>query len=235
MKGRVLVTGGGTGIGRGIAAALVAAGYAVVVNGRRRAPLLAVAEALGATPLVGDVTADPAGLVAAAGPLSHLVNNAGHHVHAPLGGWTAQHFASLYAVHVTAPALLSQAFAAQAGRGASVVNVASTLAERPAPGAGPYGAAKAGMVALTRQLALELAGRGIRANAVLPGVVPTAMTADARGEASGEARQARLLGLHPLGRLGAPADVARAVVWLVESDWVTGAAVPVDGGLLVRE
>jgi NAD(P)-dependent dehydrogenase (short-subunit alcohol dehydrogenase family) len=229
---RVLVTGGGTGIGRGIAQALVAAGYTVCINGRRAELLNAAAAELGATAVPGDITTDAEAIIAAARP-DHLVNNAGFYRHAPLGTWSAALFESLYRVHVVGPALLAQAFAAQLDGPGSVTNIASTLAQRPAPGAAAYAAAKAGLVQLTRQLALEGAARGVRANALLPGVVPTDMTAaDRDGQAD---LSAHFLALHPIGRLGTPADVGAAVVWLVQAPWVTGAAIPVDGGLLVRE
>lgn len=227
---RVLVTGGGTGIGLGIARALIAEGHTVIITGRRADVLREAAEQVGAIALVADVTEDPAGLIAAAGPLDHLVNNAGHFVYQPVGQLSAEAFASLHAVHVIAPALLSQAFAAQARGPGSIVNIASTLAERPAPGATPYAVAKAGMVALTRQLALELAPQQIRANALLPGLVTTPMT-----ETDDRVRQAHMLALHPLGRLGRPQDLGEAAAWLLRASWVTGAVIPVDGGLLSRE
>lgn len=223
---RALVTGGGTGIGRSIARALRQRGLEVVIVGRRAAVLEATAAELGVAWQVGDVVADPRGIVEAAGPIEVLVNNAGHSLRAGVADWTAAQWSELYAVHAIAPALLAQAFAAQCTGPGRIVNIASTLGVRAAPHTAPYAAAKAGMLALTRALALELASRGITANAVLPGVVPTAMTAD---------RTDHLLPLHPLGRLGRGSDVADAVGWLVDAPWVTGAEIPVDGGLLVRE
>ncbi len=231
--GRVLVTGGSAGIGLGIARALRGRGHEVVITGRRSELLQRAAQQIGAHALCGDVTDDPEGLVRAAGPLQHLVNNAGHTVHAPVGQWSAEVFQRMFAVHVTAPALLAQAFAAQADGPGCIVNIASTLAQRPAPGATPYGAAKAGMVALTRQLALELAPRGLRAVAVLPGVVPTAMTREASPDS--RVHLDRLTALHPLGRLGTVEDVADMVLAMLDATWVTGVALPVDGGLLIRE
>jgi NAD(P)-dependent dehydrogenase (short-subunit alcohol dehydrogenase family) len=83
-----------------------------------------------------------------------------------------------------------------------------------------------------RSLALELAPRGVRANSVLVGVVPTAMTTARRGAASVDEQLDALRALHPLGRLGTPEEVGRAVVSLLENPWVTGAELAVDGGLL---
>ncbi len=230
---RVLITGGGTGIGRGIAEAAVAAGHEVVITGRRPGPLAATAAALGCAWVAGDVTAEPERIVAEAGPLDHLVNNAGRYVHAPLGRWTAADWAAMFALHATAPALLAQAFAAQNTDGGAIVNIGSTLSERPVAGAGPYAAAKAAMVGLTRALAVELAPRRIRANCLLPGVVHTEMTAAPRDGDDPAARLAALEALHPIGRLGTPADVGAAVCWLLGATWVTGTALPVDGGLVL--
>ncbi len=221
---RVLVTGGGTGIGRAVAAALIAAGHEAVIAGRREAVLRAAAEALGAAVAVGDVAEDPEALLRAAGAVDGLVNSAGLARHAPVGQWTAAAWDRHYAVHVRGPALLSQAFAEALEGPGAIVNVASTLGLRPAAGTAAYAASKAALLSLTRSLALELAGRQIRVNAVLPGVVPTAMTAG---------RLDALRPLHPMGRLGTPEEVADAVRWLLEAPWVTGAALAVDGGLLI--
>jgi len=223
---RALVTGGGTGIGRAIAQKLRDKGLEVVIVGRRADVLRATAAELGAVALVADIVSEPERVIAEAGPLQVLVNNAGHQVAAPIGQWTAADLAGLYAVHTIAPALLAQAFAAQCEGPGQIIHIASTLAVRPAPATAGYAAAKAGMLALSRALALELAPQQITANALLPGVVPTEMTSG-RAEA--------LLHLHPLGRLGNGTDVADAVCWLIDAPWVTGAAIPVDGGLLVRE
>lgn len=208
---RVLVTGGGTGIGAAIADRLQREGHEPIVCGRR--PI----QRPGA--LVWDVTCDPEGLIEAAGPLDALVNNAGHAEHRSVQDWDEAVWTEHFRVHVLAPALLSRAFARGRQTG-SIVNIASTLADRPVAGTAPYAAAKAGLVAQTRALALELAPR-VRVNALLVGCVRTAMTQD---------RQEALGALHPLG-LGEPSDVADAVMWLLGARWVTGAALPVDGGL----
>jgi NAD(P)-dependent dehydrogenase (short-subunit alcohol dehydrogenase family) len=180
---RVLVTGGGTGLGLGIAQALLAAGDAVVICGRRAEPLAAAVAALKAEAasadvqwFQADVRDDPQRLLDAAGAVDGLVHNAGIYRHGAVGAWAAEDWAELFAVHVQGPALLSQAFAARCAGPGALVFVGSTLAERSAPGAGAYAAAKAAQRSLCATLALELAPRGIRANAVLAGVVPTAMT-----------------------------------------------------------
>ena len=223
---RALVTGGGTGIGRAIAQSLRAHGLEVVITGRRADVLRSTATDLGVEWLQGDITADTEALLNGAGDIDVLVNNAGHAQRAPIGQWTAVDFQDLYAVHTIAPALLAQGFAARCQGPGRIINIASTLAVRPAPNTAAYAAAKSGMLALTRALALELAPRRITANALLPGVVPTAMTGD---------RVDFLKDLHPLGRLGRGVDIAEAVVWLVDAQWVTGAEIAIDGGLLIRE
>jgi len=212
---RSLVTGGGTGIGRAIAERLMAEGHEVVVVGRRPIDLP------GATCLQWDITQP--GLIEAVGPVDHLVNNAGKGHVAELSEWTDEDLRSLLEVHLVAPTRLAREWAASSSPGGCCVNIASTLAERSAPGLGMYAAAKAGLVSMTRSLAQELAPER-RVNALVVGVVETPMTADRDLSA--------LEALHPLG-LGAPADVAGAVAWLLGARWVTGAAIPIDGGQLL--
>ncbi len=223
---RALVTGGGTGIGKAIARSLRARGLEVVITGRRAEVLAQTARELDLEFVPGDVVRDVDQILDQAGAIDVLVSNAGHADRAPVGAWTAQHFHDLYAVHTVAPALLAQGFAARCTGPGRIIHIASTLGKRAAPATAAYAAAKAGMLALTRALALELAPRGITANAILPGIVPTRMN---------DGRVDGLVDLHPVGRLGTGADVAAAVAWLVASPWVTGAEVPVDGGLLIRE
>lgn len=231
---RVLVTGGATGIGLGIAAALVGAGYKVVITGRRPDVLREAARRIGATAMPWDVTRDPETLLTIASPIHHLVNNAGHYEHAGVDEWTAEHFRAMYEVHVVAPAMLTRALAMEPTEGERcVVNIGSTLATRGIVGAAAYAAAKAAQVSLTQSLARELGPRGVRVNAVLPGVLPTDMTRAPRMGDDPDARLEALRGLHPLGRLGTPADVAEAVLWLMRSPWVTGSVLTVDGGLSV--
>ena len=230
---RVLVTGGGTGLGLAIATALVDAGSEVFICGRRRQILEKAALISGAKPLSGDITGPPDGLLKATGPIDGLVHNAGSYIHSELGDWRGRSWEDMFAVHVRGPAILSQAFAAQCDGPGSIVAISSTLGARPAAGAAAYSAAKAGMLSLIRSLAIELAPVGIRANAILAGVVPTDMTSTPRGEASSEEQLEALRRLHPLGRLGKPEEIAQAVLGLMGNPWVSGAELAVDGGLLV--
>jgi NAD(P)-dependent dehydrogenase (short-subunit alcohol dehydrogenase family) len=111
--------------------------------------------------------------------------------------------------------------------GGSIVNVASVAGLRPSPFMGAYNISKAGLIHMTRQLALELAP-GIRVNAVAPAVVRTRLAGALLTDESATAA------LHPLGRVGDPEDVAKVVVFLASdtADWMTGAIVPVDGGVV---
>lgn len=228
---RILVTGGGTGLGYAIAEELVQRGAEVIICGRRRRVIERAAAQIGAVPLSGDITGPPEPLLQAIGPIDGLVHNAGSQLPEPLGEWSEQAWSDLWRVHVLGPALLSQAFAAQCVGPGAIVAISSTLALRPAPGAAAYSSAKAALTALIRSLALELAPKKIRANAVLPGVVPTAMTRRTEGDFSPEQRLEALKALHPLG-LGEPEDVAQAVIALLENPWITGATLNVDGGML---
>jgi NAD(P)-dependent dehydrogenase (short-subunit alcohol dehydrogenase family) len=228
---RVLVTGGGTGLGRGIAEALVARGDTVVICGRRTAPLKAAAAALKVEWVQADVTDDAELLLDAAGPIDGLVHCAGVYRHAALGSWDAALWDVHHAVHVRGPALLSQAFAQRCEDG-SVVFVSSTLAVRSAPGAAAYASSKAAVDSLAQSLAQTLAPR-VRVNCVQPGVVPTAMTRAPRDGADPDAQLEGLRALHPMGRLGTPTDVGEAVAFLLHAPWITGAKLPVDGGLLI--
>lgn len=243
-----LVTGGGTGIGRATALTLAAEGCAVVLAGRRPEPLEAVAGEIAAAggralAVAADLAEDGAAArvvdaaVEAFGGLHVVVNNAGairrnlrlHEVDA--ARWDEQIAVNLrgpyLVLHAALPALL------RASGDRAIVNVGSTLAVKPAPGIAPYAAAKGALVSLTRCLAVEYGGDGIRCNAVLPAVVRTPLAHVDRPDF--EARQADMAAAYPLGRLGEPEDVAGAIRWLVsaEAGWITGAVVSVDGGFTV--
>ena len=220
--GSVLVTGGGSGLGRAVAARL---GSRAIILGRRAEVLETTAREIGARAVVGDVTSEPGPLLDRVGPVQGIVHAAGHLERGTIDRWSPGAFERLFAVHVTGPALLTQAWSQHLQGPGSVLFLGSTLAVRSAPGRGPYAAAKAAQASLSRSLALELADQGIRVNNLLCGVVPTPMTEGHDLEA--------LADLHPLG-LGTPDAVAQVAVAILENSWMTGADVPVDGGLLAR-
>jgi NAD(P)-dependent dehydrogenase (short-subunit alcohol dehydrogenase family) len=228
-----LVTGGARRIGRAISLALHEAGYAVAIHAQRS---VAEAEVLRddivraggrACVLQADLSGDAAGeLVAAAagalGPLSLLVNNAASFEPDEIGALDAARFDRQMAVNLRAPLFLSEAFAAQAGEGASIVNILDQRVLKPTPHFVSYTLAKSALHAATRMLAQALAPT-VRVNAVAPG--PT--MASARQSADDFSRQSAAV---PLGRGPTPAEIAAAVVYLGGARSVTGMTLAVDGG-----
>ncbi|HEY1698568.1 MAG TPA: SDR family oxidoreductase [Trebonia sp.] len=239
-----LITGGGSGIGRAAAVALARRGMNVLVTGRRADALKATAAlAPGITPFPADVS-DQAGIQRAAeaadavnGRLDVLVNNAAILEPAPLGEIEPSAARRVWETNVLGPVLAAQAALPYlaAGQGA-IVNVSSTFGAKPAPGISQYGASKAALEQLTRSWALELAGRGIRVNAVAPGPTET----EALGRSGLSAEQAEEIRDRerqqvPLGRRGEPGDVAYWIVALADpaANWITGQVIGVDGGYLI--
>ncbi len=240
---RALVTGGGRGIGRAIAAALTGQGAEVIVLGRSRAPLDEALSAGHATRAIAcDVTDRPAFLAALreAGDLDIFVSNAGHAETAPLKRMDAALFDRMIALNLTAVfdgihAVLPGMVARGRGR---IVSVASTAGLTGYPYVSAYCAAKHGVVGLTRALAREVATSGVTVNCVCPGFTETDLVAGsidtivAKTGRSPEAALADLTKTMPIGRLIKPEEVAAAVLWLVSdaAAAVTGLALPVAGG-----
>lgn len=242
---KCVVTGASSGIGRGVAGAFAAEGASLVLVARASDAddLRAVVAELGdpASALVADL-GDPsvadtviAEAVARFGRVDVLVNNAGFADVVDVLDATADRWDRLMAVNLRAVFLLSQAFARhviERGGGGVIINTASTNGIRPEPQLASYNTSKAGVIALTQSLAIELAKHGIRANAVLPGMVATRQTADVLGDAKFRQAYQRAI---PLGRIAEPAEIAPAYVFLAsdESRYITGASIVVDGGLSV--
>jgi NAD(P)-dependent dehydrogenase (short-subunit alcohol dehydrogenase family) len=242
-----LVTGAGSGLGQGIAARFAEAGAAVIVHYRRSAEgaqsLVRRIEAVGGRALAvqGDLgrEEDAARVVAAAvqafGRLDVVVNNAGIYPVAGVLEMTAGQWDEMMAATLRSAFLCTQAAARQMASqdtGGAIVNITSIEAESPAAGHGHYGAAKAGLWAYTRTAALELAAHGIRVNAVAPGLVWREGIEQAWPDGV-----ARWLEAAPLGRMGTPADVADACLFLASpaARWITGASLTVDGGVMARQ
>lgn len=233
-----LVTGSTRGIGRAIAERLHAEGATVGVHGRSDAAVERAVGELGGDRLVG-LAADLSepqeaarlveSFVAGTGRIDGLVNNAGGGNAAPFRALGLEGWRETQRVNLEAPLLAAQAaYVRMRGqRGGAIVNVASLAAHGPGRWMGAdYAASKAGLVSLTRSLALEAARFGIRVNAVSPGFIDTDMTAPLPEE------QRASLGI-PLGRLGKVAEVAQVVAFLLsaESAYMTGQVLHVDGGL----
>jgi NAD(P)-dependent dehydrogenase (short-subunit alcohol dehydrogenase family) len=234
-----IVTGAGTGVGAATARRFAEAGHAVVLVGRRKGVLDEVAAGIEhALVHVADL-ADPAvpqQLVAAAcdafGGVDVLVNNAAIIRNGPFADFTREQFDDHVAVNLRAPFLLTQAAlpALRAGRSPAIVNVSSSIGSIVKPKTTLYAMTKAALEYLTRATAYELAEDGIRVNAVALGPVDTPLHATYADDV--EAAYADLSRRIPLNRMGRPEDVARWIWWLAspDTDWTTGAIVPVDGG-----
>jgi len=238
---RFLVSGGGSGIGLAVGRLAVARGARVCLLDRNRAALDAACAELGegAWPVVCDV-ADPAAVgVAVAqaaerlGGLDALVNSAGVDSLTPLEQLSDAEWSRTLAINLTGPMLLCRAALPHLRRagGGSIVNVSSGAGLSPLRNRTAYCASKAGVIMFGKALAIEVAGDGIRVNAVCPGTVDSPWVRRLVEEA-GESLD-ELTARQPLGRLGTPEEIAEAVAYLASdaASFVTGSVFVIDGGL----
>lgn len=233
-----LVTGASGGIGGAIARQLHAQGASVVLSGTRAEALEAVKAQLGerahiATCNLSDaasVEALPKAAEGLAGPIDILVNNAGITRDNLFMRMKDDEWDQVLAVDLTAAFRLSRAVlrGMMKKRWGRIVSITSVVGATGNPGQGNYAAAKAGLVGMTKSLAQEVASRNITVNCVAPGFIATAMT-DALTDAQKDAISQRI----PAGRMGTPAEIAAAVVYLSseEAAYVTGQTVHVNGGM----
>lgn len=228
-----LVTGGANGLGRADAVRLAEAGYHVVVADLDGALAKQVAAQLGGTGLELDVT-DPDAVTSAFAALERLdvlVANAGTSHPEPTVELTEERWAAMLDVHLGGTMRCARAaYPLLRERGGAIVNVASISAFLGAGGRASYAAAKGGIVALTRDLAIEWAAERIRVNAVAPGVIATEIIT--RNVERGVLDQAVFEARIPLRRVGRPEEIAAAVLFLASdaSSYVTGQTLIVDGG-----
>jgi NAD(P)-dependent dehydrogenase (short-subunit alcohol dehydrogenase family) len=242
-----LVTGGGSGIGRAIAVAFAREGAKVAVAGRRPEKLretLRETEPHGGETLAircdvsksKDAERAVQEAADAFGSLNVLVNNAGALHVSTIEAMTEEQWDRLMEINLKGPFLMSRAVLGEFRKagGGTIVNIGSVLGLIGMKDRAAYCASKGGVTLLTKALALDHAHENVRVNCICPSIVETELVAGLFAEgAAGEAlRKARIAGI-PLGRMGRPEDVAEMAVFLAseESSWLTGTAIPLDGGL----
>ena len=244
LKGRVaIVTGGNGGIGLGMARGLAAAGARVVVAGRDQTKSRAAVEDLKgrgaeAHAIAVDVTDEAAvgrliaGTIERWGRLDVLVNNAGINIRKPVQELALEEWHRVLDTNLTSAFLCSKAAypAFKKAGGGKIINIGSMMSIFGAPFATAYAASKGGMVQMTKSMATAWAKDNIQVNAILPGWIDTALTRRAREQISG--LHESVLKRTPAARWGVPEDLAGIAVFLASaaSDFVTGAAIPIDGG-----
>ena len=233
-----LVTGASGGIGADIARGLYTAGATVGLSGTRVAPLETLAAELGERAHVlpcnlsdmEAVAALPKQAIEAMGSVDILVNNAGITRDNLFMRMSDEEWQSVLDVNLTATMKLCKGVmrGMMKARWGRIVNVSSIVGATGNPGQANYAASKAGMIAMGKSLAYEVASRGITVNAIAPGFIETAMTDKLTDD-----QKAGILGQVPAGRMGTPNEIAAAVVYLAsaEASYVTGATLHVNGGM----
>jgi len=236
---KVLVTGGSNGIGAGIARAFLEAGAEVCITGRRASPADYERDLSGYTYHPLQMT-DGTGIEALAGLLEGLdvlVNNAGANMPGGRSEWEPDVFEQSVAINLFGSFRMALACkpllsASKLDGGGSVINMASMSSFVAVPIVPGYGAAKAGIVQMTKNLAVSWVGDGVRVNAIAPGLIESNMTAIMKGVPALEDPE---IGRTPMGRWGTPDDIAPAALFLASSGarFITGQTLNVDGGYSV--
>ena len=248
LKGRVaVVTGGNGGIGLGMARGLAGAGAAIVVSGRNAEKSRRAVEELGklgatAVAIEVDVADEAAvnalirGTVDRLGRLDILINNAGMNIRKPVHELTLAEWRQVIDTNLTSAFLASRAAypIMKKNGGGKIINIGSMMSIFGTSFAPAYAASKGGIVQLTRAMASGWARDNIQVNAVLPGWIDTELTTNARREVQG--LHERVLARTPADRWGVPDDLSGIAVFLGGrgSDFVTGTAIPVDGGYSIQ-
>jgi NAD(P)-dependent dehydrogenase (short-subunit alcohol dehydrogenase family) len=250
MKGKVaLVTGAGSGIGRAVARSFSEFGAAVMacdIDSAAAAETCALIEENGRAcgyfqcnvSQSSEVEAMVSKVVSDFGRLDYACNSAGASATRlkPLIEYPEEEWHELIAVNLTGVWLCMKHELRQLltqNSGGAIVNISSAAGMMPLPGSSAYTAAKYGVTGVTQAAALEVAGRGVRVNAVCPGYIDTPMVASIMQKNVEQRSSDSILARIPQGRMGRPEEVARIVTWLCsnEADYITGHALPVDGGL----
>ncbi len=242
LKGELaLITGGGSGLGFGVAKAMIAAGARVVITGRREDQLREAAEALSAQFHIHDVTDAQSTsellqwMDAETGQPTILVNNAGNHVKKPAVDTSDDDFTSILQTHVQGAFRLTRAVLPGMieRRHGSVLFMASMASLFGIPMVSAYSAAKSAYLGLVRSLAVEVSQHGIRVNGIAPGWIESPMMLNAL-EGDPE-RKNKILSRTPLNRFGSAEDIGWAAVYLCSpaAQFVNGVILPVDGGVSI--
>ncbi|MGM0561995.1 MAG: SDR family oxidoreductase [Pseudomonadota bacterium] len=244
LTGRLfVVTGASSGLGAHFAEVLSSAGAQVALVARRRGKLEALSSKLasqtGTAPVVAEadirdvsaIRAAIANIVETAGVPDGLINNAGTVETAKALEVTEEHWDSVLDTNLKGAWFFANAVAekmVEAGKGGTVINIASITGLRPAGAVGPYAISKAGLAQMTRQLAVEWARHGIRVNALAPGYIETDLNREFFASEGGQALIKRV----PQRRLGQLSDLDAPLLMLCDaaSAYMTGAVIPIDGG-----
>ncbi len=238
---RVLVTGGGTGVGADLARSFADAGAEVVISGRREAPLREVAaHSKNIRFALADITDEVSvrALFATAGPCDIVIANAGAADSAPFGRTTLKQWDAMLAVNLTGVFLTFKEGLAQFSSWGRLIAIASTAGLKGYAKIAPYAAAKHGVVGMVRSLALEVAKSPVTVNAICPGFLDTPMTEETirniceKTGRTPEAARAALESMSPQNRLFQPSEVSATALWLCApgAEGINGQAISISGG-----